>query len=360
MSGGSNTGAGEGDIASVDSIDIPALQQNAIAKAQALAAIKPDRVPPSQPQRSGHHLRHKRLHDRPGPQLGQHRRRCRRLAGTRDFCRLGEQRRGYGEDMVATRYNADGTPDTTFGNNGEADHRFPPRLWLRLSKRRLSSRRGDRLGRQHRRRRQHVLGFRIHRRCHRRPTTTPFAIAKLDRNRPGGTNFGNNGFTTVDLTTDTRAIPFNAVARDVAIQADGNIDIGGDISRRSIRKSTYDPAAEFSPTDNPTNVWSYGYTDHLGDQVNNLRHPHAGRWHRLLDIQRTSKQFDHRAGCPAQRQGDSEDGIQDGTLALDPGFYGEYSHVVFTAPAAGSYDINGTFDVGGRMKAARRPTCMSW
>ncbi len=342
VSGGGNTGAGEGDIASVDSIDIPALQQNAIAKAKALAAIKPASDSDSSP--SDLDTTYGTNGFTTGPDLSWDSIDAAAIdsQGRVIFVGSANKGQGYGEDMVATRYNADGMPDTTFGNNGEADMDFPHGFGYGYQSEDFAH--GVAIGSDDS---IVVVGSTFSDSEFTVAVTgdpdNTFAIAKLTESGQVDTNFGNNGFTTVDLTTDT-SDPFNAVARDVAIQADGNIDIGGDISRVN-QEVTYDPAAEFSPTDNPTNVWSYGYTDHLGDPVNTYD---TATQVDGIDYWTSSALQNSSTIAPDvlhNGSGDSEDGIPDGTLALDPGFYGEYSHVVFTAQTAGSYDIDGTFDV---------------
>ena len=152
VSGGTNTGVGAGDLASVDSIDIPAVQNNAIQKAQALAAIVPNGVPtsssnPSDPDTTygdgGTGFEN-------GPDLGWN---------SIDAAAVDSQGRvifvgtkvnsnggGYGEDMVASRYNADGTPDDHLcRQRRRSHHQLPHRRRLRPAERGRSSRRRDRV-----------------------------------------------------------------------------------------------------------------------------------------------------------------------------------------------------------------------
>jgi Ca2+-binding RTX toxin-like protein len=113
---------------------------------------------------------------------------------------------------------------------------------------------------------------------------------------------------------------------------------------RQNQQVTYDPAAEFSPDTNPSNVWSYGYSDKLNDPTTTYD---TATNQNQIDYWTASQLANTSTLAPDvlhNGSGDTESpGINDGVLALDPGFYGEYSHVTFTAPTSGSYDITGTF-----------------
>ena len=146
---------------------------------------------------------------------------------------------------------------------------------------------------------------------------------------------------TVDMSVEGDT--FDAIARAVAIQNDGSIVIAGDRDRQQTEVD-YDPADEFSSDPNPSGVWSYGYSENEFGSVTNFDTPTQVDG---IDYWTASQLANASTIAPDvlhNGSGDVADGIQDGTLALDPGFYGEYSHVTFTAPAAGTYDINGSFN----------------
>src|SRR6185436_15474251 len=90
-----------------------------------------------------------------------------------------------------------------------------------------------------------------------------FAVARLTESGDLDEDFSGDGKNTFSLNTDGND-PFDAIARDVAIQSDGNIVVAGDRNRVNT-PVTYDPAAEFSPDENPGGVWSYAFSPTLGD-----------------------------------------------------------------------------------------------
>jgi hypothetical protein len=123
--------------------------------------------------------------------------------------------------------------------------------------------------------------------------------------------------------------------------------------------STFNPAADFSPTANPNGVWSYGWSTDLGSSF-------------MLDAVRGDTIFEVSGyhWWAGEKATDAEPGhfplvshnstgtllnfggsiiVPAGQLTLHPGPDGEYAIVRFTAQVAGSYTITAAFlrlDVG--------------
>ena len=106
---------------------------------------------------------------------------------------------------------------------------------------------------------------------------------------------------------------------------------------------SYDPAAEFSATSNPSGVWSYGYSLTLGGSfILNTEKANGNG----IDIWRTNISL----GAPAVYHNPTANAISTGTpligagaLGLHPGPNDEYSIVRFTAPLAGNYRVSGSW-----------------
>jgi hypothetical protein len=109
---------------------------------------------------------------------------------------------------------------------------------------------------------------------------------------------------------------------------------------------TFDAAADFSATNNPNGVWSYGWSSTLTSNLNlyNENKNVIG-----LDLWDTENSYWNAPNIihnpTANIIADVGNGIawQPGQLSLHPGFEGVYSHARWTAPFAGTFDIAATF-----------------
>jgi hypothetical protein len=126
--------------------------------------------------------------------------------------------------------------------------------------------------------------------------------------------------------------------------------VSGCVLRPLAAAQTFDAAAEFSPTANPTAVWSYGYTTTLGGSFNlyteNGKYPNPDESLTELDYWGENIQFHDPAvmhnGTGVTQNLDTVT-YQPGQLAAHPGPNGEYSVIRFTAPVAGTYSLQATF-----------------
>ena len=115
---------------------------------------------------------------------------------------------------------------------------------------------------------------------------------------------------------------------------------------------TYDPAASFEKGwiahSNPNGVWSYGYSSGLSDPVtlydktvrNGVNGPNARYWLSSSVNAGTSPSAEYNDG-PAFNDGNVD--FLPNEFLLVAGIRGQYSHLVFTAPASGEYSIAGSF-----------------
>jgi len=110
---------------------------------------------------------------------------------------------------------------------------------------------------------------------------------------------------------------------------------------------SWDAAADFSPTSNPTGPWGYGWSTTLTSTVNpyiiNFTEPVSG--FQFWNINSGLNDY-----VPGVWKNPSASSVSWGTLivpgsalAFHPGYYDQYSHVVWTAAAAGNYAVNATF-----------------
>src|SRR5262249_47506534 len=111
---------------------------------------------------------------------------------------------------------------------------------------------------------------------------------------------------------------------------------------------TYDPSADFSATANPNGVWSYGSSASLGGAL--TLYPNHVHIPEGLDVwsQNTSGDLNpavahNGTGSPIVLGGSGNLTYPAGQLGLHPGPTGQYSVVRWTAPAAGSVVISGSF-----------------
>jgi hypothetical protein len=108
--------------------------------------------------------------------------------------------------------------------------------------------------------------------------------------------------------------------------------------------TTWDAAQEFSSTNNPNSVWTYGYSSTLDGPLS--RYATSGVVEGL-DWWNTGS----LGGVPAVFKNSTPNAINAfgtvslpaGDLAFHPGSAGEFSEIMWTAPAAGLYLINATF-----------------
>jgi len=114
----------------------------------------------------------------------------------------------------------------------------------------------------------------------------------------------------------------------------------------------YDPSAQFSPTNNPNGVWTYGF-EHVPlfspviilpapTPVPSIPGPAIDSWQLPGFVQSVL----HNGTAATQAVNTSFDNaIYDpGMLALHPGANDEFAVVQFSAPAPGVYSIQGTFE----------------
>jgi uncharacterized delta-60 repeat protein len=333
------------DFASLDSIDVPAVLQN-LAKPLALGAIIGPNVvptPTTSPSDLDTTYGENGTGTETGPELG-----ISITAAAVDsqgrivFVGYGFRTKsggGYGDDMIVTRFTADGKPDTTFGNAGEEDIDFTPGSGYGYGTDDLAYgvaiASDDSIV---------VVGSTFN--ANIANGDIQFGIAKLDNTGNLDNNFGTGGLATLDLTTDS-SDSFNAFARAVAIQSDGNIVVAGGRDRINT-DVTNNPADEFDADNNPSGVWSYGYIPNITDEqagpTTNFDTPTQVDG---LDYWTSSQLPSGESIAPdVGHNGTNEtiDGISEGTLFLDPGFNGQLAQVTFTAPKSGFYDVSGEFD----------------
>jgi hypothetical protein len=112
--------------------------------------------------------------------------------------------------------------------------------------------------------------------------------------------------------------------------------------------ATYDAAAEFSTTNNPNGVWSYGWSSTLASAFNLYSYNGKIIPGKNLDLWVDPT---HVASyCPNVLHNATASTItfssarwKPGQLSFHPGSNGEYSHVRWTAPNAGIFNIAATF-----------------
>src|SRR5579862_1831786 len=107
------------------------------------------------------------------------------------------------------------------------------------------------------------------------------------------------------------------------------------------RGVTYDVAADFSTTSNPNGVWTYGYALTLGGSLIVYNQPGS-----TLGVDYWSLS----GGVPDVAHNSTPNPVSLGTplfapyqAALHPGQNGEYSIFRFTAPVAGTYQLQTSF-----------------
>jgi hypothetical protein len=112
--------------------------------------------------------------------------------------------------------------------------------------------------------------------------------------------------------------------------------------------ASYDAAADFSATGNPNGAWSYGWSSTLTSALN--RYPSHGKidstgkldyWYDPSIISAYTPNIVHNGTANVVNV--STVTFQPGQLSLSPGYAGQYSHVRWTSPYAGSFSIAATF-----------------
>ncbi|MCC6428076.1 MAG: hypothetical protein IT435_14800 [Phycisphaerales bacterium] len=107
-------------------------------------------------------------------------------------------------------------------------------------------------------------------------------------------------------------------------------------------RPVYDAAADFSATSNPNGVWSFGYQTTLGTGFNleTLSGNYLGVDYWLMGptIHDLPGAFHNPSSTTNVNYGSAI--FDPGMLILHPGASGEYSLARFTAPVAGSYQVN--------------------
>jgi uncharacterized delta-60 repeat protein len=350
VGGGENSdGSADFDLASVDGIDVPAVGAKGalgtfvsnIAKARAQALAAQDGNPSDLDSEYGD--AGKAL----GPLVGWDEIAAAAVDSQGRVIFVGSDFRdggfGYGEDMVVCRFNADGSFDDGF-NDGDGEQVIDFSSAYGISHddfaRGVTIAPDDSIivvGSS-----QLVIAGRgASASFVEFPTDSDFAVAKLDDQGFLDDTFGNeNGKQTLDLSGNEAT---NDVAYDAAVQADGKIVIAGDRDLENTQV-TYDPAAEFSVDENPDGPWSYTWSTTLDGAQTAYDTPTSAEDGRDFWT-RSSPSSTSTLAPDVNHNGTGEDasGIPDGTIALEPGFYGEVSHIVFTAPRSGTYDIIGSF-----------------
>jgi hypothetical protein len=100
-------------------------------------------------------------------------------------------------------------------------------------------------------------------------------------------------------------------------------------------QKTYDPAVDFSTTQNPNGVWKFGWSVGVAGELHLYKTCTDSDWKDLVIL---SLGCPH-VGCTTQ---DSND-MPPHTMHMHPGPQAQFSHCVFTAAAGGLYDIHASF-----------------
>jgi hypothetical protein len=126
------------------------------------------------------------------------------------------------------------------------------------------------------------------------------------------------------------------------------------LSQAQVIPVTYDAAANFSTTNNPTTVWTYGYEDSSGDfaqfPINN-GNTNTPSWCRALDFPNNLPTVLKNVSGHVWTDG-SGNIIQIDQMALHPGNSSDAAYAVlrFTAPITGLYTVtarfSGLFSIG--------------
>jgi hypothetical protein len=115
--------------------------------------------------------------------------------------------------------------------------------------------------------------------------------------------------------------------------------------------TTFDVAADFSATNNPNGVWSYGWSSTLTSAFN--LYPNNGKVDEIINIDIWADFGHFSSYYPTPQVAHNGTGSinndhwtitwQAGQFSLHPGDGGEYSHARWTAPDAGTIDIASMF-----------------
>jgi hypothetical protein len=106
--------------------------------------------------------------------------------------------------------------------------------------------------------------------------------------------------------------------------------------------TTYDVAADFSPTSNPTGAWAYGWSSQLTSALSLYTMSYNDRG---IDIWWRGSQPNVSHNGTSEEITFNPESItwQPGQFSLHPGPAGEYSHAQWTAPAEGTCNIAAEF-----------------
>lgn len=115
----------------------------------------------------------------------------------------------------------------------------------------------------------------------------------------------------------------------------------------NISASIFDPARDFSTTENPTGAWRYGYTNHLGGLFNiyvssNSAFYGADTWNRGFTTypDMYPNVYYNSSITPIDYGSGS---IQPGEIGFHPGNDGSFSVIRWTAPYDGDFLVDVTF-----------------
>jgi hypothetical protein len=114
------------------------------------------------------------------------------------------------------------------------------------------------------------------------------------------------------------------------------------VSAVPVLATTYDVAADFSPTNNPTGAWAYGWSSQLTSALSLYTISYNDRG---IDIwwRGTQPNVSHNGTSEQITLNPETITWQPGQFSLHPGEGGEYSHARWTAPAEGTCDIAAEF-----------------
>jgi len=111
--------------------------------------------------------------------------------------------------------------------------------------------------------------------------------------------------------------------------------------------ATWDAATDFSATSNPNGAWSYGWSSDLTSALNlypdNYKDIGLDVWADLGHISMGAPSVAHNGTANPITNGPASITWQPGQLSCHPGRYGENSHVCWTAPCTGTFDVAATF-----------------
>lgn len=233
-------------------------------------------------------------------------------------------------DMVVARFTADGQLDSSFGINGQLDINFTPSS--DETDYDDSTGNGVTIGAND----EIIVVGSVIRNSQGR-TDTDFAVAEITSDGQLDSNFGDNGTFSADLP-NLQTGDSNDTAYGAAVDSNGNVYVVGD-RQYAGEGGTYDLVSDFDANNNPSQIgpWMYGSSNSLYDSVTPYDQSvdEGG-----ITVWKNSTLQSALSDAPDLAY-NPDDG--DATVSLSPGFYGQYSNAVFTAPSSGEYEVNGSF-----------------